>query len=269
MRDCLVLVPYFDSPEGLLLALNSIEDYQNRLSVLVVDDGSHLYPAAQVVKPVLGSMPTEVLRLSKNSGIEHALNHGLRARGSRYKYIARLDCGDECTPDRFRLQLEYLDRNEDLMLLGGAARFLSGDSSYIYKAPTRASDVRRHMKVNSAFVHPAVIFRSEILEEIGYYPLDRPAAEDYAYFRKISERYRSENLPDVVINAFIDPKGISTVKRRRQVLSRIQIMFDHFDWSLLATWGILRSAVLLMTPRRFTAKLRSVIQPTEMGAETR
>lgn len=259
-RDCMVLIPYYESPDGLKVAVESIDDTTGRIAVVVVDDGSITYPAVDAVGAIHTGLPIEVLVLPRNSGIEHALNHGLRERARYFAYVARLDCGDRVVPGRFEAQLRRLDDESDLHLIGGATQFFGDGGRYIHRPPQSWKEVRRAMKVNSAFIHPAVTFRSDLVDLLGCYPTNRPAAEDYAYFWSIAERFRSENLAAVVVEAEISRGGISSSRRRRQIRSRMRIMLDHFDWTPLAVWGLARSLILLATPRELTAWIRSVGQ---------
>lgn len=263
-RDCMVLIPYYESPRGLKTAIESIEDAAERVSVVVVDDGSVVHPGERAVQAIQTGVPVEVLTMDRNRGIEFALNHGLAERARRFRYVARLDCGDRVVTGRFTMQLRRLDDEPDLYLIGGATQFFGNGGRYIHRAPLSWDDVRRAMKINSAFIHPAVTFRSSVVDLVGYYPTDRPAAEDYAYFWSVAERYRAENLEAVVVEAEISQGGISSRRRRQQIQSRMRIMLDHFDWSPLAIWGLVRSSILLATPRKLTAWVRSLGQRAAM-----
>lgn len=255
--DCLLLIPYYEAPEALLASLQSVTNTSDRIDVLVVDDGSVRHPAAPLLAGRTWPFSVQLETLPSNAGVERALNHGLRTHGRSYAYIARLDTGDLCLPDRFPLQLAELDANPDLLMLGGAIEFFSPDGrAHVEAPPTSWTAVRRRMRVNCAFYQPSVIFRATVLDLVGLYPEDRLAAEDYAYFWKIVEAGEARNLSDVVVRCVIDPNGISTVRRKRQIRSRMRVMLDHFSFTPLAVWGLLRSAILYPTPRALTVAVR-------------
>lgn len=260
-RDCLLLIPYYEAPAALIESLRSVVDPDRRVHVVVVDDGSTRHPAAALAAAEDWPFPLTVDTLPTNAGIEHALNHGLVTHADGYTYVARLDCGDTCTSDRFVRQLEELDRNPELLLLGGAAEFVLPDgTSHVEVFPTTWLQVRRRLRVNSAFLHPGVVFRTSVLDVVGLYPTNRPAAEDYSFFWAIAEVGEARNLAEVVVRYAVDPQGISSLRRRRQILSRIQVMLDHFSPSPLAIWGLARTAILYPTPRTLILRVRRLLR---------
>ena len=228
--------------------------------MLVVDDGSSRATARDVLAGTSFLFPVEVRRLPENRGIEHALNYGLAEKGGQFRFIARVDCGDVCRPDRFDLQLAHMEQHPDLMLLGGAGNYVQdGRAVFTARMPVSWRAVRRRMKVKNAFIHTTVVFRSAVVKDFGLYPLDRPAAEDYAYFRRIAASQPAWNLEEVVMDCLVDPSGISSSKRTMQLRSRLRVMCDHFDWSLLAFWGLVRALLQLATPRSFSLTIRRAV----------
>ncbi|KRA37436.1 MULTISPECIES: glycosyltransferase [unclassified Nocardioides] len=261
MADCLVLIPYYEAGEKLVMSLDSIVDPGRRLDVLVVDDGSVRAPASASVVGRSWPFQVRVETLPRNVGIAEALNHGLRSAAS-YTYVARLDCGDTCLPERFRLQLDEMDRHPELLLLGGAAEFATPDGqTHLEYFPTTWAGALRRLRVNSAFLHPSVIFRSAVIDRVGTYPVDRPAAEDYAWFWSIAKVGEARSLREVVLRYAVDPDAISSLRRRRQIRSRIKIMLDNFSPTPRAVWGLARSAVLYLSPRRAVVRVRRALAP--------
>ncbi|MGH9877594.1 MAG: glycosyltransferase, partial [Nitrososphaerales archaeon] len=102
---------------------------------------------------------------------------------------------------------------------------------------------------------PSVMFRSQLVQDIGLYPLDTPAAEDYAFFFKIIKKYKAQNIPESLVDCIMDPDGISTKKRKIQIKSRISIILKNFEFNPYAIYGLLRSCALLYTPRGLTVFL--------------
>ena len=125
---CAVLIPHYNNPEGLLKSLSSIGK-DEAVDVWVVDDGSQRKPDETAAKKAFDGR-IRFGYLPRNQGIQFALNAGLVEIEQHYEYVARLDCGDTCAPNRFRLQMEFLDNNPKIMLLGSAVTFVDteGDS---------------------------------------------------------------------------------------------------------------------------------------------
>ncbi|GGP27253.1 glycosyltransferase [Silvimonas amylolytica] len=258
------LIPHYNNPDGVVRSLASF-GRDEQVDVLVVDDGSTRAPiderAARDAFVAQGAL--RFLHLPQNRGIEHALNSGLSWIESRgYELIARLDCGDTNVPDRIARQVAYLDAHPQVMLLGGAASMVdqSGAEQFVLRHPAAHAEIVRAMRRNSAFIHPAVMFRAAALARTGHYPLNAPAAEDYALFWSFVQHFEVANLPDVIIHYELDPDGISLSKRQRQIKSRLALQWQHKDASPAAWLGMARSAVLLVLPYQLIFKLKSQLR---------
>ena len=198
-KSIIILIPHFNNPKGLYESLSSISK-QEPVNVLIVDDGSQ-----KENKPKETKLKEQYPQISNiicldniaNRGIEYVLNDGLKyAQEKGYKYIARLDCGDVCHRERFKLQKEFLDTHLDYFLVGSWVNFvdLTGKKVFEFKPETTYDKIEKKMPIANQFSHPAVMFRTSVLEQVGYYPLDRKSAEDYAYFYKFVNNFKTANL---------------------------------------------------------------------------
>lgn len=272
---CCVLIPYFESGDLLIRSLLSIDGLgEGRVDVLVVDDGSLRRPARNVIDATVFRDRVGLLELASNVGIAAALNQGLSRLMPHYEYVARLDCGDTCCHERLSAQMAYLDTHRKCALVGTWASFLSmsGEERYTVRHPTEHRQIMRRMHINSAFTHSAVMFRSDLVRSVGLYPENRAAAEDHAYFFKIGSKFETANIPQVHVRSILDPAGISAVRRRRQLVSRIAILVENFDFRPGSFYGVLRAILQLSTPRAFTVSVRSGLhrlrQPRQPGGRT-
>ncbi|MBM3117235.1 glycosyltransferase [Jeongeupia naejangsanensis] len=255
------LIPHYNNPGALVASLGSIGAAE-ACDVLVVDDGSTRAPidVAACRSAFVAQGTLRFLNLPQNRGIEHALNAGLEwIRGRGYELVARLDCGDLNVSDRFAMQTAFLDAHPDIALLGGAAEFVDqqGKVLYVMRHPSEHADIARTMRANSAFIHPAVMYRVAALAETGLYPLDTPAAEDYALFWQFVARFRTANLPEVLIRYELDPGGISLSKRSKQLKSRLLVQRRHSDGSPAALAGIARTYALRLAPAGLIGRLKA------------
>ncbi|MEN9658434.1 MAG: hypothetical protein RL571_1899 [Pseudomonadota bacterium] len=264
MKRLILLIPHFNNPEGLLKSLASIGEHE-QCDVVVVDDGSMRAPidhhSARAAFKAQGVL--RFLNLPVNRGIEHALNSGLAwIIARRYELIARLDCGDENIADRFAKQIAYLDAHPDVMLLGGAASFVdqAGNEQFVLRHPEKHAAITAAMRNNSAFIHPAVTYRTAALSNTGLYPTDTPSAEDYALFSEFTRQFKVANLPDVLIRYELDPSGISLSKRQQQLKSRLKVQKKYSDGSLAALLGQARTLLLLQLPYSLIFKLKAKLR---------
>lgn len=264
MNKLIVLIPHYNNFQELLKSIASIDE-SIQIDILIVDDGSKrdIIDEEKIIDCYKGKGTVFIEVLKTNQGIEYALNHGLRIiKNKGYKYVGRLDCGDFCHKGKFKTQLDYLEDNQDVYLLGTWANIKSmdGEMLYVLKHPCSYEDIKKKMYINSRFVHPSVVFRVEVIDKVGYYPTNFKAAEDFAYFFKIMNHFKVENLPVALLDYIVDDNSISSTKRKLQVKNRIRVILENFKWSKYPIIGLIRNSVLLFTSRKMTTFIKKLIQ---------
>jgi glycosyltransferase involved in cell wall biosynthesis len=262
MNRIALLIPHYNDAAGLYASLASL-DADEQVDVFVVDDGSTRIridePLAAAAFHAQGVL--NFIYLPQNLGIDGALNAGLaeiRRRG--YAYVARLDCNNRHVGQRLRIQADFLDAHPEVCLLGTAADYFRGDAiCFTVRHPQTHAAIRRAMQKDSAFIHSSVMFRTSLVDEIGLYPVDFPAAEDFEYFWRMLERHQVANLPDVLIRNEYNDGGISMTRRRRQQTSRLRILLRHYDFSPHATVCLLLPLLSLTLPLGFVRALKRAV----------
>ncbi len=264
-KRIIILIPHYNKPKALLASIKSIQEPFD-VDLMIVDDGSRNCFDEKSLTSVYHSGIIHFVYLPKNRGIEHALNAGLdQIKTLDYQYIARLDCGDLFLPHKLEKQLGYLQKYPEVKLIGTFVNFINqeGKSLYTLTPPTTYTALKNKMYVNCMFIHPTVVFSSEILESIGNYPTNRPYAEDYAYFFKIIKRYKAVNFPEILLDCIIEENSISEHHRVQQVKSRLQIIRDHFYFGFYPIYGYIRSLFLLFMPRKFVNSIKHILSKTQ------
>lgn len=249
-KDLIILIPHYNNTDALIGSLQSINESFS-IDLMIVDDGSAEPPVYSQLKEAysLGSIYYD--RLEKNLGIEYALNRGLELIQEKdYKFIGRLDVGDLCYRGRFRKQIEFLNNNPNIMLLGSQVNFISEKKKFLYTSnlPVFHKDILKSFYKNCTIIHPTVVFRSSIIKTIGFYPINYRAAEDYAFFFKIIKKFKCHNFDEVLLDVIVAKEGISTKKRRTQIRSKIRIIYDNFYLGIYPIYGLLRNCILLLIP---------------------
>lgn len=254
--DVCVLIPCYNNLEGLKRSINSIQ-YNKNLHILVVDDGSVQPIEASDIK---SPFPITVVRLRANAGITAAMNAGLQwiAAHLDTKYVARLDCGDVCTEDRFIRQAEYLDLHPETGLVASWCTFENkkGDILYIYTTPEFHKDILSALPYRNVFIHPTVMFRFSLLGQTGLYSYDYPHAEDYELFWKMTLISEAYIFPQALVTCEFNPKGISMHYRKKQLRSRLMIV-KKFSSGIPKLKGIVKMMLLMVTPYSWVIKLKS------------
>ena len=257
--DFCLLIPCYNNRAGLMHSLSSVKYSPNRFLVLVVDDGS-AEPIDE--KEISNQIPVKVIRLEKNQGITNALNTGLRWIQDylSVKYIARLDCDDTCDPERFNIQVSYMEGHPEAVLAGSWCLFKSGNSgdSYVYSTPTEDNAIRKAMYYRNVFIHPTVIFRKDVLLKTGMYPTDFELAEDYALFWKLMGEGQTFVDRRLLVTTRINKTGISFKNRGKQLIARQKVVNYYGKNPILKVIAIIRLGILFLVPKRLILPLKNL-----------
>ena len=174
--------------------------------LIVVDDGS-----TDRTPKILDQFQREDARIRifshEKQGLVASLNHGIMmARG---EYIARMDADDVSMPERFAIQLEYLDGHHDIGVCGSSIETFGADSSEVVEYPGEDGVIRCQLLFSSSLAHPVTMFRrSLILHHRLFYNERALHAEDYDLWVRAAQHTRFANIPLVLLRYRTHPHQI-------------------------------------------------------------
>lgn len=258
-----VLIPVYNDAAGANRSLESLlrGECPPNMATLVVDDGSE--PPLELDRVRYGALGLEILRLSCNRGIEAALNRGLKwAQANEFDYVARLDAGDRVAEERLRVQLDYLERHAEVGLVASDVNFVDEKDRtlFVFRGPRTDSDIRRRMHLNCCLLHPTVMMRRCILDEVGDYSTAYPAAEDYELFLRMLGHARAACLPLPLVTATHSGGGISARRRRRQLISRLRLQAKYFAAGVAESYlGVIITLLLFLVPARLVVEAKRFV----------
>lgn len=137
--------------------------------LIIVNDGS-TDNTGGIIRRFQSDFPQKVHCLHSNrKGTGACVNKALvLAKG---KYIARMDADDTMCSSRLEKQVNYLERNPGINVLGTAASLVNdrGQEIGIRKNPVDDSTIRRRItQFEFPIIHPSVMIRSELFAGIRY-----------------------------------------------------------------------------------------------------
>lgn len=210
-----------ECPKHLSQALISIWNDQTLKpsQIVLVQDGpltSELDTEIARWQVELGDVLTLVV-LPKNVGLAAALNQGLQY--CRYDLVARMDTDDIAMPERFILQVAFMQANQEVVVSSGFIEEWNSNFSAQLSSrrlPLAHDDIVNFAKMRSPISHPASIFRKSVILEVGGYPDIYP--EDHLlWVRVIKAGYKLANIPQVLLRMrtgedFITRRGYTFLK---------------------------------------------------------
>ena len=166
-----------------------------------------------------------MFRMTHRVGLTAALNHGLTY--AHAPLIARLDADDLMRPDRLAKQVAFMDAHPDVGLLGSAWIEKAPDGGVIRlrTPPLDDAGLRAMLIRRNPFAHSSVMFRADLVRQVGGYDARYRVAQDYDLWMRLARVTRLACLPEVLTVRRILPTGVSatSVRARRWAETRIRL----------------------------------------------
>ncbi len=171
------------------------------LEVLVADDGSADRTAARVEEAARRDGRIRLLRLGRNRGQAAALNAA--ADEARGRYLAVMDADDLAPPDRLAGQVQVLERDPELILVGGAVQTFSDGRSEpgaVWRYAEEDGAIRARNLFKSEFISAAMTFdREKLLAHRLRFDDRFRIGNDWDLSSRALRAGRAANLPQVVL----------------------------------------------------------------------
>ena len=174
-----------------------------------------------------------------NIGLALSLNKGIDA--ARGRYIARMDADDISLPDRFAIQVNYLESHQEIWVLGSSIQIIDEKGRVMRQVdyPSDPGVLRWNMMLGAEGIvcHPACMLRKELFEAVGYYK-NFPTSQDLELWTRLffMEDLHITNLRDVLFSSRNHADQVSTGRRDLQFNTsneiRIQLMNRFMNKSL-------------------------------------
>jgi glycosyltransferase involved in cell wall biosynthesis len=257
-----VLMSVYNDAEYLAASIESIlRQTYSHFEFIIVDDGS---------TDKSGEIIDDYARIDKRIRVIHQANSGLIASLNRGleecsgKYVARQDGDDISLAHRFSSQVEYLEQNPAVGLLGTAAETIDkhGGLLTVEDIPfiSGYDNLLLAIKCYNPFVHSSVMFKRLVALEFQGYNHTDVAAEDYGLWMRISNRYRIQNLPAILVQRRLtsDMVSLSNIKRARKTVLAIKLKHLKSFPSLIELLYIAKDLAIVLLPYSIIKRLKCV-----------
>ncbi len=240
MSDCpaiSVLMPVYNGMKYLAEAVESIRAQTFRdFEFIIVDDGSTDRSLQMLQRFAKDDARIRILS-RPNTGIVGALNDGLAV--ARGQYIARMDSDDIALPERFALQLRYMQAHPELVAIGSSVLMAdpSGRALKDFTACTDSQKLRSNIVEikDIGLIHPTLMARRDVLERVGGYRQQYNLVEDFDLFFRLLDEGELGNVPEVLLIYRQHQASTNSKKHQIQRELMLQCLAEHRQrWSLPA-----------------------------------
>lgn len=199
-----IITIYYNRAELVSGSVDSIvsQNFDGDYEVILVDDGSTDDTLARLKE--YEDERTRVVHTS-NIGLTNAIRLGIEK--SRGKYIAVHGSGDYSFPDRIARQVEVLEANPDVGVVGcWYEQELLGRGEFVEKKRPQTSDFRAAMMEANIFSHGEVMYRRDVYEKVGGYRPFFTYAQDCDLWLRMSEHCHYHIVPEILYRR-LSPAG--------------------------------------------------------------
>ena len=251
-----------EKPDYLRQSFDSI--YQQSVApteIILVEDGPltpALYEAISREEQRFPQLRRVVL--PTNQGLGRALNKGLEA--CSYDLIARMDTDDISTPDRFQVQLDYMQQHPEINVLSAWITEFDhepGNIVGIRSLPEQHDDIFLFGKRRNPVNHPVAMFRREAVIKAGGYQPCYLFEDYYLWVRMLQSGHRFCNLQQSLLFFRRSPEMI----RRRGGLAyayhEILFLRKLKRIGYITTYDLVRNVSQRTLVRLLPNRLRSLI----------
>ena len=209
----IILPTYNWRSDWLAEAINSVisQTYTN-WELIIINDWSTNNIESTILKFSKKEKRINYILNTKNIQLIQTLNKWLNlAQG---KYIARIDDDDIWSDfQKLEKQVTFLENNPDHGLCGTGIILIDIEWKEVKKQiyPEQDYDIRKIILSQNPFSHSSIVFRRDILKEVGVYQ-DYPYTkytEDYDLRLRIWHNFKLHNIPDYCIKYRLNPEGVS------------------------------------------------------------
>lgn len=214
----------YNSEKYLSEAIDSILNQTFRdFEFLIINDGSK-DSSLEIIK----SYNDKRIRLisRENKGLVYSLNEGInKAKGL---YIARQDSDDISVKDRLAKEVEYLENNPKIGLVGSNYSIINikGKILATTNVFTHPIDLRLTQITCNQFGHGSIMARKKILQECNGYDSSVGHVEDYDLWTRISRIADIANIEEPLYLYRTNPEGITQQNHQLQIQQTFAVR-DH------------------------------------------
>lgn len=192
-------LPIYNAEQFLRECLASIRAQKlDEIEVIAIVDGCT--DGSEAILREMADARFRIVVFNRNRGVVAASN--LAIAEARAPYIARMDADDLMEPERLQRQVEFLDSNPGIDVVGTWFDYIDSRGQKIRDAfpfPATHDELKRDFRVRNSIGGPTVAFRTGRMRSIGGYIEQEPYAEDLNLWLKcLAAGFKLANIPEVL-----------------------------------------------------------------------
>lgn len=215
-----------DDSRFLSKAIESILFQSVPCDLLIYLDGELPDSLYEVIRSYESINNVYIFKNDMNKGLATGLNNLINyAIEQGYNYIARMDSDDISRPNRIEKQVDFLEDNKSIDVLGTSCREFGASFALGEKhLPQTHEELLNFSITRCPFIHPSVMFRSSVFKKGFRYPENTVLTEDMAlWFLLLNNGFRFANINEILLDYRLNENTINRRKGFKKAMSEINI----------------------------------------------
>lgn len=207
MKVSCVMANCNKDPKELKEAIDSVLNQSMQdFELIVIDNGSTNGDKELLEELAKENNKIRVFINEKNMGVSYSRNRGIReAKG---EYLAFMDSDDINTKDRFELQVNFLNSNPNIDMVGGGSMYFgdtTGNQWIIFNSP---DDLKCHIQFGNPFSFGSTMLRRKsIIDNNLYFDSEFDSWEDWEWFVRCSKVLNISAINKIIYFGRMHPRN--------------------------------------------------------------
>jgi glycosyltransferase involved in cell wall biosynthesis len=226
-----VLMSCYNAEAWLCESIESVlnQTFTN-FEFLIIDDGS-VDGTLNLLRQYEKKDPRIKVIVKQNTGLSDSLNVGIaQAQG---EWIARIDADDLCEPERLAAQVQFVQKNPQVGLLGTGFLEIDAEGKVVGIHREPASHDRLLFNLSHCkryIIHSSAFYNTALVRQVGGYRPRARLAEDLDLWLRISEKKQLACLEQPLIRY---RKHTQQISRDQDLISQKQVIDS---WAVIACY---------------------------------
>lgn len=224
-----IILPVYNGEDYLAHTIDSVlsQSFQD-FEFIIINDSS----TDSSEEIILSYKDSRIVYLSNENNLKivKTLNKGIST--SKGKYIARIDADDICMPNRFELQINFLESNSNIAVLGTDMYFINENGKIIGRGIVQGQtslEVKRELSRRCCLYHPSVMINYDLVGDKLYYDDNFLYAEDYELWLRLRKEFNFANLSSPMLKYRIHSNSLTHTFNDKAVKSMLAALAKHSD----------------------------------------
>ncbi len=210
-----VLMGVYNEETYLPAAIDSIlnQTYEN-LELIIVDDAST--DSSREIIESYDDSRIVLLENETNRGLTVSLNRALETASGMY--VARQDADDVSEPKRLEKQVEFLETQEEVALVGTGTLLINESDNVVDRRVGYCNPTYEDFLKKNRLVHGTILARRSAIELVGGYDEFFRYSQDYDLWLRLLEEHEIANIPTPLYRLRVHDESVYFTRRDESAL---------------------------------------------------